>query len=148
MKTKLFFLLLCCGIFFINSCKDDTPLSCDLTATITASTLTPVIGSSMTFTIVAHNNGPDNASGVDVTDNLPTGYTFTSKSATAGTVTDRAWTIGNLASGQSETLTLVATVLPTGFYPFTVSILGHEPDNSVLNNIGEARVVPVPAGSN
>jgi uncharacterized repeat protein (TIGR01451 family) len=101
----------------------------------------------MTFTIVAHNNGPDNASGVNVTDNLPTGYTFTSKSATAGTVNDRAWTIGNLASGQSETLTLVATVLPTGFYPFSVSILGAEPDNSTLNNTGLVTVVPKPAGN-
>jgi large repetitive protein len=147
MKTKLLFLFLSCGFFFLNSCKDDTPLSCDLTATISASTLTPVIGSSMTFTIVAHNNGPDNASGVDVTNNLPTGYTFTSHTATAGTVGDRAWTIGNLASGKSETLTLVATVLPTGFYPFTVSILGAEPDNSTLNNSGLVTVVPKPAGN-
>jgi uncharacterized repeat protein (TIGR01451 family) len=148
MKNKLLALILFMGFLAFNSCKDDTPLSCDLTATITASTLTPVIGSSMTFTIVAHNNGPDNASGVDVTNNLPTGYTFTSHTATAGTVSDRAWTIGNLASGKSETLTMVATVLPTGFYPYTVSILGAEPDNSTLNNIDLVTVVPIPAGSN
>jgi uncharacterized repeat protein (TIGR01451 family) len=147
MKTKLLTLLLCLGFFLLNSCKDETPLSCDLTATITASTLTPVIGSSMTFTIVAHNNGPDNASGVDVTNNLPTGYTFTSSTATAGTVGERAWTIGNLASGKSETLTLVATVLPEGFYPFTVSIYGAEPDNSTLNNSDLAPVAPKPAGN-
>jgi uncharacterized repeat protein (TIGR01451 family) len=100
----------------------------------------------MTFTIVAQNNGPDNASGVDVTNNLPTGYTFTSHSATAGTVGERAWTIGNLASGKSETLTLVATVLPEGFYPFTVSILGDEPDPDPLSNSGIAPVTPKPAG--
>lgn len=147
MKTKLLILVLCFGSFLLNSCDEDEPLSTDLTAIITASTLTPVIGSSITFTIVAHNNGPDNASGVDVTNNLPTGYTFTSSTATAGTVDERAWTIGNLASGQSETVTLIATVLPTGFYPFSVSILGAEPDNSTLNNTGFVTVVPVPAGN-
>jgi len=100
----------------------------------------------MTFTILAHNNGPDNASGVDITNNLPTGYTFTNQTATAGIISDRAWTIGNLASGKSETLTVVATVLPTGFYPFTVSILGHETDPSPANNSGIAPIVPIPSG--
>jgi len=146
MKTKLLTLILCCGSFILSSCDDDEPLSVDLTVNITASTLTPVVGSSMTFTIVAQNNGPDNASGVDVTNNLPTGYTFTSHSATAGTVGERAWTIGNLGSGKSETLTLVATVLPEGFYPFTVSILGDEPDPDPLSNSGIAPVTPKPAG--
>jgi len=145
MKTKLLIFLMSCGFFLFNSCEDE-PLSVDLTATITASSLKPVVGSSVTFTIVAHNNGPDNATGVDVTNNLPTGYTITSSTATAGTVGNRAWTIGSLASGKSETLTIVATVLPTGFYPFSVSILGAEPDNSTLNNSGLVTVIPVPAG--
>jgi len=147
MKTKLFILFVCGGFLYLNSCKDDEPLSVDLTATINASDLTPVIGTNITFTIVAHNNGPDNASGVDVTSNLPTGYTMVSSSATAGTVEARAWTIGSLASGKSETLTMVATVLPEGFYPFTVSILGYEPDPDPLNNSGLVTIVPEPAGN-
>ena len=146
MKTKLFILFVCGGILFLNSCKDDEPLSVDLTATINASDLTPVIGTNITFTIVAHNNGPDNATGVDVTNNLPTGYSLVSTNATAGTVSERAWTIGSLASGKSETLTMVATVLPEGFYPFTVSILGVESDPSTLNNSGLVTIVPKPAG--
>jgi len=143
MKTKFFFLLLCSGIFLFNSCKDDPVLSTDLTVTITASSLAPEIGSNVTFTIVAHNNGPDGASGVDVTDNLPTGYTFISKTPSVGTLTDRSWIIGNLASGGSETLTIVATVLAQGTHNYAVSILGNEADPNSLNGIDEAIVVPM-----
>lgn len=146
MKSKLIFLLLCAGTLLLSSCsKNDSILSSDLTATISASDQAPVVGTNITFTIVAHNNGPDNATGVDVTNNLPTGYTIVSSNATAGTVGARAWTIGSLANGASATLTLVATVLPTGTYPFTVSILGVESDPSTSNNSGLATVVPKPA---
>lgn len=143
MKTKLFCLLLCSGIFLFNSCNDDEVLSTDLSATITASSLTPEIGSNITFTIVANNNGPDDASGVDLTDNLPTGYTFVSKTPSVGTLTDRSWIIGNLASGDSETLTIVATVLAQGTHTYAVSILGNEADPNSMNGIDEAIVVPI-----
>jgi uncharacterized repeat protein (TIGR01451 family) len=143
MKTKLLFMVLCAGTLFLSSCsKNDPVLSSDLTVKITASTLTPEVGSNVTFTIVAHNNGPDDASGVDVTDNLPTGYTFISKTPTAGTLTDRAWVIGNLKSGASETLTVVATVLAQGVHTYSVSILGAQPDPNSLNGISEVVVVP------
>jgi uncharacterized repeat protein (TIGR01451 family) len=143
MKTKLFILLLCIGTLFFSSCsKNDPVLSSDLTVTISSSDLTLVVGTDITFTIVAHNNGPDNASGVDVTNNLPTGYTIVSTSATVGTVADRKWTIGSLANGASATLTMVVTVLPTGIYPHAVSILGIETDPSTLNNSSLVTVVP------
>jgi uncharacterized repeat protein (TIGR01451 family) len=143
MKTKFLFLLLCAGTLFFSSCsKNDPVLSSDLTVKITSSDLAPVVGTNITFTIVAHNNGPDNASGVDVTNNLPTGYTIVSKLATVGTVSDRAWTIGSLANGASATLTMVVTVLPTGFYSHAVSILGAEPDPSTLNNSSQVNVIP------
>lgn len=145
MKSKLLILFLSAGFLFLNSCDEEETSSVDLTSTITASTLTPEIGTNVTFTIVANNKGPDNATGVDVTSNLPTGYTVLSSNATAGTVEPRAWTIGSLANGKSETLTIVAKVLPTGFYPFAVSILGAEADPSTSNNIDLVTVIPKPA---
>ncbi len=142
MKIKLLILFLSAGFLFLNSCDDEEIASTDLTVTIAASDLTPVFGTNITFTIVAKNNGPDNATGVDVTDNLPTGYTIVSSTATAGTVGSRAWTIGSLANGVSATLTMVVTVLPTGIYPHAVSILGAESDPSTLNNSASVTVVP------
>jgi len=142
MKAKLLFLLLCSSFFLFNSCEDEE-LSVDLTGSITASTLTPAVGSDITFTIVAKNIGPDNATGVDVTNNLPTGYTVKSATPSVGSLTDRAWVIGDLASGKSETLTVVATVLSTGTHSYLISVLGDQPDPSSLNNNAEAKVVPV-----
>jgi uncharacterized repeat protein (TIGR01451 family) len=146
MKNKFLLLLFCAGIFFFNSCnKNDEVPSTDLTVTISASDLKPVVGTNMTLTIVAHNNGPGNATGVDVTNNLPTGYTVVSSIPTVGAVGERAWTIGSLANGASATLVLTLTVLPTGTYPYAVSILGAdtESDPSTSNNSGFATVEPV-----
>ncbi len=145
MKSKLLILFLSAGFLFLNSCDKEETSSVDLTAKITASDLTPIIGTNITFTIVARNVGPDNATGVDVTNNLPTGYTLVSNSATVGTYTDLAWTIGALSSGASETLTLVYKVLPAGTYPYAVSILGSQADPSTLNNSSFATVMPKPA---
>jgi uncharacterized repeat protein (TIGR01451 family) len=143
MKSKLLILFLSAGFLFLNSCDKEETSSVDLTATISASDLTPVIGTNVTFTIVAHNNGPDNATGVDVTNNLPTGYTVVSSTPSVGSMTDRAWVIGNLANGKSETLIIVATVLAQGTHTYAISILGNEADPSSLNGTDEVIVVPI-----
>lgn len=39
---------------------------------------TPNYGSTIIFTVTAHNNGPNDASDVQVVDNLPTGLVFVS----------------------------------------------------------------------
>ncbi len=144
MKTKLLSLLVCGTFLFYYSCKKDAVVAdADLMVTETVDNLTPVIGTNITFTIVAKNNGPGDATGVDVTDNLPTGYMLVSSTATIGTVGNRAWTIGSLKIGATATLTMVVTVLPTGIYPHSVSILGSETDPSTLNNSALVTVVPV-----
>jgi uncharacterized repeat protein (TIGR01451 family) len=145
MKNKFFILFAFCGILILNSCsKDDTVPSADLMVTQTVSTLTPIIGTNITFTVVAHNNGPSDATGVDVTNNLPTGYTVVNATATVGTY-NGTWVIGKLANGQSATLTMIVTVKPTGTYPSAVSILGAETDPSVSNNSSIVTPVPVAA---
>lgn len=77
----------------------------------------PLVGSSVTFTLVATNNGPSAATGVTVTDILPAGYTYVSTSPTTGvsynsSTNTLTWSIGNLASSASSTLTVIATVNP------------------------------------
>ncbi|MEN2403210.1 hypothetical protein GKZ90_0025755, partial [Flavobacterium sp. MC2016-06] len=46
-----------------------------LTKTIVGGNTTPLVGAPITFNIVINNSGPQNASGIIVTDLLPTGYT-------------------------------------------------------------------------
>ncbi len=90
----------------------------------------PSIGENVTFTITVTNEGPSDATGVQVTDNLPSGYTFVSASP-AGVYnnTTGIWNIGNLADGASTSLQITATVLATGDYTNIAEITNtNEPD--------------------
>jgi len=77
-----------------------------------------VPGTSITYTVVASNTGPSNASNVTVVDTLPTqGLTNLTSTNLPGGVTfnpaNDTWTVGTLAPGQSVTLTLSGSI-PTG----------------------------------
>ena len=80
--------------------------------TLTSGDATPAEGDTVTFQIEVRNDGPDDASGVSLTDMFPAGITLTGSTATAGTY-DAAtglWSIGFLADGDSAFLTLTGTV--------------------------------------
>ena len=75
------------------------------------------VGSNTTFTLAITNSGTANATGVEVTDQLPAGLTFVSATPAAdyNSVTG-SWTVGSVAIGQTKTLEIVATV--TGLGPY------------------------------
>jgi uncharacterized repeat protein (TIGR01451 family) len=82
-------------------------------------------GGTVTYTLTARNNGPSDASGVRVVDNIPDGLQVTAASigstsinipSTAGDTTasnpdDLSFDVGSLASGATATLTVIANVL-------------------------------------
>jgi uncharacterized repeat protein (TIGR01451 family)/gliding motility-associated-like protein len=71
----------------------------------------PVLaGQNLTYTITVMNNGPTEASNVEVTDNLPSGLTFISATPSNGSWSGNKWTIGTLANTSIATLTIVAKV--------------------------------------
>jgi uncharacterized repeat protein (TIGR01451 family)/gliding motility-associated-like protein len=71
----------------------------------------PVLaGNNVTYTITVTNNGPTEAAGVEVTDNLPSGLTFVSATPSVGSWNGNKWTVGSMANGATATLSLVATV--------------------------------------
>jgi uncharacterized repeat protein (TIGR01451 family) len=74
---------------------------------------------SATFTIVVRNDGPSDATGVAVTDQLPDGVTFTSADASQGDYDAETgvWTIGDLPVDATATLDI--TVEVTGAGPIT-----------------------------
>ena len=90
-----------------------TPGAPDVAVTKTASTATPLGGSTFTYTLIATNVGDADATGVVVHDTLPAGVTFVSASApctqSAGDVT---CSVGNLAAGASATVTITVTADP------------------------------------
>ncbi|MHB9140824.1 MAG: T9SS type B sorting domain-containing protein [Paludibacter sp.] len=110
--------------------------------TVNASTVT--IGQTVIFSIVATNNGPDNATGTSVDVKLPSGFTFVSTSNTIGTYDPITglWTIGNMINGATETLTITATVNANGSYTMTAVIKCDEVEATLINNTSTAELVP------
>ncbi len=100
--------------------------SADLELTKTVSATTAYVGGSVSYTLSLKNNGPQPTANVVVTDVLPAGLTYVSQSGT-GTYAPATgkWTVPNVASGQTVTLTILASV--SG--PLTV--------NSVVTNSAE-----------
>jgi len=84
-----------------------TPVA-DLSLTKTVDNPTPDRNETVTFTIQITNSGPDNATGIVVTNRIPPNFNFTGSNATAGIFTPTAgtWVIPALASGANATLTI------------------------------------------
>ncbi len=89
--------------------------SADVAVTETASTYSPGLGTNVTFTVTAKNNGPSPATGVQVTDVLPAGLTWVSDSGAGSYVPGTGvWNVGGIPAGGSASLQIVATVTRTG----------------------------------
>jgi len=93
------------------TCSGSTP-SVDLEVTKTANVSSAKSGDTVIYTIKVKNNGPDTATGVEVTDHLPAGVTYASHNAGQGIYTSGTglWTVGTLANGASATLTISVTI--------------------------------------
>ncbi|MGI4022887.1 MAG: MBG domain-containing protein [Janthinobacterium lividum] len=119
----------------------------DIQVLKTASNLSPTAGTNVTFTITAKNNGLGDAANVTITDVLNSGYSYISAAPSAGTYNAATgiWSVGNIANGISQTLTITAKVLyskPVAAYQNTASsnYLG---DNTPANNSQTVNVTPV-----
>jgi len=89
--------------------------SADVAVTKTVEPASVKNGQQALFTIHITNSGPDSAASTTVTDVLPSGLTFVSATTTAGIYNSATglWSVGSMASGQSETLEIAATVTGT-----------------------------------
>jgi large repetitive protein len=104
----------------------------DLSVKKTINTQSPTLGQDVTYTIKVKNDGNIKATGVELTDVLPTGVTLksvnvggvgtTSTTASAG-VTTVLWKVGEVGASPSElTMTIVATVTSRGLFFNTAEI--------------------------
>jgi uncharacterized repeat protein (TIGR01451 family) len=121
----------------------------DIAVVKTVSDTKPIIGDDVTYTITAHDNGPDDATGVTVTDVLPNGLVYVSSSATVGTyvAADGLWTIGNVADGATATLRITVRVEALGAIVNTATKSAEtQTDPNLTNDTSSAQLVasPVP----
>jgi uncharacterized repeat protein (TIGR01451 family) len=96
-------------------------------------------GGQVTYTLVVHNNGPSDASGVTVSDPLATALTAGSVATSQGSCLGSAGVIcklGALPAGGSAQVLVTATVSPSasGRVTNTASVTGEEPDVRPSNN--------------
>jgi uncharacterized repeat protein (TIGR01451 family) len=129
-----------------NSATTSTnPQQADLALAKTVSNATPNVGDTITFTVTLTNSGPNHATGVQVTDVLPTGLTLVHSSPSQGSYVSATglWTVGSLANGAQATLTLTATVVSPDAQTNVATITGadqFDPDRD--NNQASTTTTP------
>ena len=120
----------------------------DLQVVKTVTENTPNEGGNVTYTLQATNNGPGNATGVEVVDDINglAGVTYASHSAATGTTYNDAsglWTIGDLNAGDTVTLQVTVTVDPGTAGQTIVNtaiISGDQPDSDPSNDEDDATI--------
>ncbi len=127
-----------------------TPLEADLVITKSHTPDPVVIGLPVTYIITVTNLGPSPATGVAVTDTLPTGVIFNSVIPTQGSCTAPmggvvTCTVGTLPNGASATISLIVTVTTAGVIGNTASVSGNESDPSLANNTA-VDIFSIPGG--
>ncbi|QEV56907.1 DUF11 domain-containing protein [Streptomyces platensis] len=121
----------------------------DLTVTKSADETTVTVGQTVTYRVTVHNAGPNQATGVTVTDQLPDGLTFLSADATSGSYDPATgqWAVGDLAAGATATLVLRAKATTAGLISNTATATSNEKDPDPTNNTDTVAVCVEPAPS-
>ncbi len=95
----------------IQTVNSILPAPADLELTQTVDNSKPEIGENVTFTLILSNKGPGSATGIEVTDKLPSELTFVSATPEQGTYDANTgiWNVGNIRDNLSRTLIITAT---------------------------------------
>ncbi|MHC5903595.1 DUF7927 domain-containing protein [Streptomyces sp. S6] len=122
----------------------------DLAITKTASPTNVNYGENTVFTVTVTNNGPSDATNVQLTDQLPSGLTYVSDDSN-GAYTGGVWKPGTVGAGKTVTLKITARVTSTTARTNTVTQATSDStdptpcDSSNPGNCASATVTPIAA---
>jgi uncharacterized repeat protein (TIGR01451 family) len=111
----------------------------DLAITKAGQTTGPSAG---VYTIAVDNLGPDDASGVVVTDDLPGGVGYVSDDCGGVPGTPWTWNVGGLAASASVVCNITVDVIDFGDTVNVAEVTGNENDPDLGNNISTAQLPP------
>ena len=103
----------------------------------------PRVGNQLTYRVTVTNNGPDPATGVQLTDTLDQAVDLIDVDTTQGTCTATLplqCQLGRIQPGATVTLTVIVRLLATGEIENTASAAGTEVDPDLTNNQATATV--------
>jgi uncharacterized repeat protein (TIGR01451 family) len=110
----------------------------DLAVNKTLNISNPENNDVLTFSITASNHGPNDATGVIVTDVIPVGYTYISNNVGASydaMTQTLSWNIGDLDSGDADTMQIqVSFISPAVDHLNVATISGNEDDSNPNND--------------
>ncbi len=103
------------------------------------------VGQQATFTLTATNNGPFPATGITVTDTLPSLLAFVSAGAGYDEPTG-IWTVGDLAVGESRSVQITVRATAVGSFDNTAGLSTVSPqDVNEANDVDSAELTVTPA---
>jgi uncharacterized repeat protein (TIGR01451 family) len=131
-------------LFILNTSQMPYALESDLTVSETASVNSSTTNIPVTFTTLISNAGPSSATGVILTNELPSDAVVLGITASQGTVTNLGNTIicdvGNLELGATAWLQVVTTFTHAGQLTDMANVSQNTPDPITTNNFASATV--------
>ena len=110
----------------------------DLSITKTADKTAVLIGEDLTYKLTVKNDGPNTATGVVVTDDIPNQADLQSVSTSQGAACPKtdpvSCNLGTLASGATGTVTIIVKPKVKGVIKNTASVTGNEEDPTPANS--------------
>jgi uncharacterized repeat protein (TIGR01451 family) len=130
------------------TCQIRVALPTDIGVTKTVDRERAMYGDTVTFTVTVALGGPGNASGVEVVDQLPSGYAYVGHVASHGGYdpVSGTWSIGGMSWSDptlptTATLTISAEVLEGGAYRNTATVTSSEADADLADNVASAEPI-------
>ena len=123
-----------------NSATQSTTVNSatDLALTKTDSPDPVIAENNLTYSINVSNNGPDDSTGVVVTDTLAAEVTFVSATPSQGSCSESSGTVtcnlGDLANGTTASITIVVTTTAAGVIANSAIVTGNEIDPNNTND--------------